>query len=165
MRNLHITAEKLREITSYDGGTGNLIWTVCLNNKAPIGAKVGNRMPVGYRQTRIFGNRYYVHRLVWLYMTGEWPKYQIDHIDCDKSNNRFENLREATTAENGQNRKKPLVRNEIGLLGVSRNGRFGYRAVIKIGYAPKHLGTFRTPEEAHAAYIAAKREMHPFGTL
>lgn len=165
MRNPPITAEKLREITNYDADAGGLTWKVMLNARGPVGATVGNLIPKGYRQTQMFGNKYYIHRLVWLYVTGSWPKMELDHIDGKRANNRFENPREATVSENQQNRKKAQANSILGVLGVSRNGRFGYRAIIKCGNVFRHIGTFRTSEAAHAAYVQAKRELHPFGTL
>jgi hypothetical protein len=165
MRNPHITAEKLRQITAYNAESGELIWKVMLNPRGPVGATVGNLMATGYRQTQMFGNKYYIHRLVWLYVTGSWPTSEIDHIDGNKSNNRFGNLREATVSENQQNRKKPQANSALGLLGVSRNGKHSFRATIKFDGKFHHIGNFPTPEAAHAAYLAKKRQVHPFGTL
>jgi len=88
----------------------------------------------------------------------------IDHRDCKKSNNRFDNLREATAISNMQNMRRAMKGNLTGLLGVRfRDGK--YSAQIKINGKSKHLGLFKTAEEAHAEYVLAKRLHHPSGTL
>lgn len=97
-------------------------------------------------------------------MTGEWPAHQIDHEDTDKSNNRWVNLRVATNAQNKQNIRKARSDNKCGLLGVCRDGG-RWRAQIKVLYRNKHLGSFASPEQAHAAYLEAKARLHPFQTL
>jgi hypothetical protein len=102
--------------------------------------------------------------LAWFYVTGKWPKNSIDHRDGDRANNRFKNLRDLTQSGNLQNRKVANANNACGLLGVHKNGR-RWRAKIKIDYRDVHLGYFDTPKQAHAAYLKAKRELHPFGLL
>ena len=99
-------------------------------------------------------------------MTGEWPVIDVDHKDTVKSNNRWSNLRLATTSENGQNQQSPPSHNTTGFLGVTLYKPTGrYAAFIKVNRKSRYLGYYTTPEEAHAAYVAAKRELHPFGML
>lgn len=100
-----------------------------------------------------------LHRLIWAYINGEWPKGEIDHIDCDRLNNKIQNLREASSAQNKQNRGRQH-NNQAGLKGVipAPSGRF--IAQIRLGGRSTHLGTFDTPEQAHAVYVSAAREHH-----
>jgi HNH endonuclease/AP2 domain len=85
----------------------------------------------------------------------------IDHRDGNSTNNRWSNLRLATVSQNNANRRRPR-HNTSGYKGVSlcrRSGRRRWRAVIyKKGQI--HLGTFPTPEAAHAAYVAAAPKVH-----
>jgi hypothetical protein len=97
----------------------------------------------------------YGHRAAWALTTGEYPHCEIDHRDHNRANNRFDNLREATHAENHQNRKPTR-----GTTYERRTGR--YFARIHVGDKTIHLGTFDTEEDAHQAYLAAKAKYHPF---
>ena len=112
---------------------------------------------------RIEGVGYLAHRLAWKYCYGDWPKGIIDHIDGSALNNAITNLRDATYKVNGQNKKTATRRSKVGLLGVSpqSGGRCGYRARIDGNY----IGLFATPEEAHEAYLQAKRKLHEGNTL
>lgn len=107
------------------------------------------------------------HRLVWLHLYGEWPEHGIDHINGRRSDNTAANLRSVPQSENVQNQRKARRDNKsTGLLGVSRpSGRSKYRAQIMAQGRNRYLGYFDTPEEAHAAYLAAKRQLHPGCTI
>jgi hypothetical protein len=103
------------------------------------------------------GRQYLAHRLAFFYMTGEWPPHQIDHIDRDPANNRWPNLRPATQ---GQNNVNKVAKRTCDLpRGVTPNGS-GYAARIKKNRVSYHLGTFRTPQEAHQAYLDAATKIH-----
>jgi hypothetical protein len=97
-------------------------------------------------------------------MTGEWPKTLIDHRDGDGLNNRWLNLRCATYKINNQNQRAPRSDNKSGFLGVCAHKNRFY-AYIKIGDKVKNLGAFLTAEEAHEAYLAAKRKHHEGCTI
>jgi len=94
----------------------------------------------------------------------------IDHIDGNPSNNNIYNIREASDGQNHQNLKKHKKHNKSGFLGVETlcNGNLRknpYSSRIRLNGVAKYLGMFKTPEEAHEAYLKAKREIHPFNTL
>ena len=129
------------------------------------GEQVGSHnKTLGYIVIGIERQWNWAHRLAWLYMTGEWPAGVIDHIDGDRANNRFSNLRDVPQRANMQNRKRPQKDNVLGLLGVSmRRGRF--RATLKLASRQLHIGDFDTPEAAHQAYLEAKRLHHEGNTL
>lgn len=109
------------------------------------------------------------HRLAWLLHYGSWPSRHIDHINGDRADNRIANLRECDDAENQQNLRAATAASKSGLLGVTtrtyRNGAVRYAASIQVDGTKRYLGVYGTPEEAHSAYRAAKRQLHPFGTL
>lgn len=149
-----ITAECLRSLLSYEATTGNFVW-LRKRGRAEVGSIAGGIEPDGYRFIRINGRKYCAHRLAWLFVNGEWPDNEIDHINGLRSDNRIANLRQATRSQNGANTKLPTT-NSVGLKGVcfhKRNRRF--QATIGLNGAKKHIGYFATANEAHAAYKAA----------
>ena len=102
----------------------------------------------------ILGQKVFVHRVVFLYHHGYIPK-SVDHINGVRTDNRIENLRPATSTENNRNRVIHK-NNACGFKGVYLDKRRNnWVASITIGYKAKFLGSFGTPEEAHAAYLKA----------
>lgn len=128
------------------------------------GERVGWIGSNGYALVRIARKCHFAHRIVWFLMCGVWPMQPLDHLNGDRADNRPENLRIVTAAENCQNKGQALPTNKsTGLLGVNHhpsNGR-RFRAQIWFGGKNRHLGYFDLPEEAHAAYLRAKAQMHP----
>lgn len=156
-----LTQSRLKELLHYCPVTGVFTWIVA-RQRARCGDAAGRINHDGYRQIGIDGKRYSTHRLAWLYMTGEWPERQIDHRNGVRDDNRWSNLREATNAENGQNRG---VRSNStsGFMGVTWSKKLGmWQAQIGIAGRVKYLGYFTTQEDAHAAYLAAKAKHHQF---
>lgn len=160
------SAERVRELLSYDPETGSCVWRVSRNG-CKVGGVAGSLRSDGYLNMRIDGRSYLAHRVAFLYIHGIWPTNQIDHIDRIKSNNRIDNLREATVSENGQNRHLAQSNNRsCGLLGVTwHKGDSKWMAQLCVDGKRNYLGSFALPEEAHAAYLRAKNDLHPFSTL
>ena len=160
-----LTAGKLRELVSYDPADGGLRWIASPNSRAPAGSVAGSvwtnpRDGKQYRRIRIGSRLYRAHRLVWLHVKGEWPLGQLDHRDGDGLNNRIENLREATHAENQHNRG-PYATNKSGFKGVCWHKRSRkWVAAIKVDGRQVHLGYFMDPEAAHSAYRVAAERLH-----
>jgi hypothetical protein len=99
-------------------------------------------------------------------MTGEWPGGVIDHINGNRADNRWQNLRPSDATLNQQNQRKAKTGNITGLLGVALCKESGkYIAQITHEYRHFHLGKFNTPEEAYAAYLGAKRVIHKACTI
>ena len=157
-----ITPERLRELLHYDPDTGIFTWRVA-RGRCSVGAIAG----IEYKSSidiRVDGRLYRAHRLAWLYMTGEWPVFEIDHRDRNPHNNRLRNLRDATRTINAQNIGGPKSNNTIGVLGVRKcHGKF--QARIAVNGKPIHLGCFDTEAEASASYLAARRKLHPGNML
>lgn len=109
---------------------------------------------------KVDGVLYYSSRLAVLYMTGAFPPECVDHRDGNLFNNAWANLRICSHGENMQN-KLVSKRNKSGLIGVSKHGD-AWQATICVNKHYRHLGRFSTAEAAHAAYVAAKRELHGF---
>jgi hypothetical protein len=93
-------------------------------------------------------------------MTGEQPKNVIDHIDRDKTNNKFNNLRDVSVKENINNQIKPNANNSTGVRGVMPYIN-GYSSQISVNGKNIHLGVFKSIEDAEAAYICAKNIFAP----
>lgn len=146
---------------SYDAETGALWWRIGQFAGRPAGTRNIN----GAMQVRLHGVLYLTHRLIWFIAYGKWPDQQIDHINGDRGDNRLCNLRDVSQSVNMQNLRRAVRGSRLGVLGVRqlRCGRF--QALITVGGKPRGLGGFATPEEAHAAYIAAKRKFHPGCTI
>jgi hypothetical protein len=160
-----LSAERLRELLDYDPETGVFRWkAVSSKNQVRVGDVAGCVETNGYRRIRVYGRAYQAHRLAWLHVYGRWPVGEIDHINGAKDDNRISNLREATRSENLQNQRRATRGSKTGFLGVYPSfGKFG--AQIMLAGKTRHIGTFETAEQAHAAYVRAKRELHPGGTL
>lgn len=158
-----LTQERLKDQFYYDPGTG-VFTSRFKRNKWPDGREMGHVTKHGYVQFRVDGAMYMAHRLAWLYMTGSFPKNGTDHINRNRSDNRWVNLREATQSENTQN-TSAYSSNKSGFPGVSFHTKVGrWRAAIQQGRKHIHLGYFGTAEQASIAYQSAKVTYHPFST-
>lgn len=158
-----LTAERLRELLHYDPLTGVFTWLKRRGFKAVVGSVAGTEER-GYIRIYLNGRNYRAHRLAVLYMTGEWPSHQVDHKYGIRHDNRWDELRRATNAENGQNQRRARSDNKCCLLGVYARGD-KWRAQIRLGGKKRYLGLYKTPEQAHAAYLEAKARLHPFQTI
>lgn len=156
-----LTQERLKELLSYDPETGVFVWVKRTGNQYTIGMVAGCLHWKGYLRIQIDRKKYFAHRLAWLYITGVFPPNETDHINRNRADNRFVNLREVTGSQNQHNSNKSLS-NTSGFKGVSYHTHSKkWHAYIKLNHARKHLGYFSTPEEASAAYLAAKPIYHP----
>ncbi len=152
-----LTAEYLRSILHYDPDTGIFTWKVRTSNRVKVGDIAGSQDGQGYLQVRVQSRDYLAHRLAWLYIRGEWPKDQIDHINRNRSDNRIANLREVTNKQNGQNASKSRS-NTSGYPGIYWYKPYSkWRARITHNYKDIHLGYFSILEDAIAARKAAEK--------
>lgn len=150
-------AEKLYEVLHYAPSTGAFTWRVTRRGLAWKGKPAGSLHSTGYVLIKIDGVQYKAHRLAWLYMSGEWPKYQIDHVNGDRADNRFANLRQATPSENSRN-KKLHPYSHSGVRGVTWHER-EKKWIVRIQGSEQrvYLGSFTRLEDAAAAYDAAAK--------
>ena len=108
----------------------------------------------GYRSIRLSGADIYEHHLVWLFFDNDLEEGQVlDHKNGVRDDNRIENLRACSYAENAHNR--------VSKGAYWRPHAKKWQAMIKIGDRQKSLGYYSTFDEARAAYVKAKTEHHP----
>lgn len=155
-----LTLERLREVLDYDATTGIFRWKI-VRPRVRIGDIAGNMQTDGYWRLCIDARQYKAHRVAWLYVYGVWPSVELDHRNEIKSDNRIANLREDLDDRNSQNQTRAHRNNRSGYLGVSPY-KNRWRAGIRVDGRRHVIGTFDTPEAAHAAYVAAKATAHPF---
>jgi hypothetical protein len=154
----------LKKLLSYDAATGVFVWLVG-GGKTKVGAIAGS-FSDGYVSVYVLGKPYKAHRLAWLYSTGSWPASDVDHINGDRSDNRIDNLRLVSKAQNRQNVRRAADGNSTNLLGVSKDSNSSsFRSRIQVDGKSVYLGSFKSAEEAHNAYVLAKRKYHSHGTL
>lgn len=153
------------EQLAYCPNTGIFTWKVRRTGTAAAGSRAGGYKKGGYRQILVCGKRLLEHRLAFLFMTGEFPKFDVDHINGIRDDNRWANLRDVPTAVNMQNQQ--ALRNKAGgLLGAHWHKRLRkWAASICLDGKIIHIGYFATAEEAHAAYVSKKRQIHVGGRL
>lgn len=161
-----IPIARLRELFTYDQGTGLFIRRVASANCTKVGEVAGTVNADGYVVVRVDGVSYLAHRLAWAYVTGVQPGPDVDHEDGNGENNRFSNLRNGSHKFNMGNQREARSNNSTGVLGVSQCKASGrYKARIVVDGRLKHLGYHDDVESAHRAYVDAKRVLHAGNTL
>lgn len=144
-----ITQADLKARLHYDPDTGTF-------TRLKGMGKVGRITTNGYLQVMVIGERHMAHRLAWLYMYGEWPSTQLDHINQDRLDNRIENLRLASNKQNGEN-VRLFKHNTSGYRGVSRKPSGKWVADIKQHGKTIHLGLFQCKAQAARARAEAEK--------
>ena len=158
-----ITQSFLREIFDYNNGC--LVWKINRTNGVKAGDIAGSVQKSGYIRVSINDKPYSAHRLVFFWHHGYFPKF-IDHIDRNRSNNKIENLREATPTQNQGNRNLSKT-NTSGYRGVGWHKKYSkWVARISINGKLKNLGQFDDKEEARRVYCeAAKAHFGEFANV
>lgn len=152
-----ITQQRLMEVLHYDPETGEWMWAATLSARRVTGQAAGGITDAGYRSIRVNGNLFRAHRLAWLYMTGEWPAEQIDHVNGERSDNRWINLRAATEQQNKAN-TRVSANCKSGVKGVYWNRqRQKWQAKINPNRTQVHLGFFDDIDKAAEAYASAAK--------
>lgn len=172
----HLTKEFVTSRVTYDPQTGIFRWNSRSDLKTPRACASWNAQYAG-REAGSFSKKYgyielfatFAHRVAFVVMTGALPRHVVDHINGDKTDNRWCNLRDVPTHLNCQNRRSSALHRELPL-GVTAPPRLAnqknpYRAVITTDGRTSHIGYFPTPEGAHEAYLQAKRLHHAGCTI
>jgi hypothetical protein len=155
-----LTYEKLRELLEYNPATGIFTRRVSTSNAIKAGDVAGWTDGHGYTCISLLNETWKAHRLAHFYMTGQWPSADIDHKDTDRSNNRWDNLRESTRTQNLANARLSQA-NTSGLKGASFHKSTGkWRATISVGDRQRYLGLFDCKAAAHFAYLIEADRLH-----
>lgn len=157
-----ITLEKLQSLLQYDKDTGEFYWKynpakqISWNTRY-AGKLAGGLNTQGYWVIRIDNILYRAHHLAWVYVQGYWTKYELDHIDGNRANNKIANLREATRRENARNMSshKGSTSKYKGVCWHSN----AWRATIWDGSKQINLGRYKSEEEAAKVYQVKANEL------
>lgn len=158
-----ISLEQLREELHYDPADGQFYWKKPRGGPKRIDSdgvenRAGSKRGDGYVSISALGFKYLAHRLAWFYVHGVWPENIIDHINNDRTDNRIENLREASENSRNQGLRSD---NTSGFRGVSFSKEHGkWVARIVHNYRQHVLGYFDVKEDAIAAYNRQADEFH-----
>ena len=153
-----LTQDRLKELVHYDPASGIFTRIKDVSGNAKTGDRLRSTNSHGYLQARFDGKYYVLHRLAFLYMTGVMPDVDVDHINRDRSDNRWSNLREATRSQNLRN-SGAYKTSKSGYRGVSLKKKTGkWCAQISLKKKSHHIGYYETAEEAYAAYLAAAKK-------
>ena len=169
-----ITPELCRQLLRYNPETGKLYWRerspeMFEGRKRPADllCRIWNGGNAGQEAFTYIGNHGYfsgsilnigftAHRVIWAMQVGEWPTHDIDHIDGDRQNNRWQNLRDVTHAVNLRN-AAGKSNNKSGATGVNwRADKGKWRARIMVDGKDVSLGHFDSFDEAVAVREAAQ---------
>lgn len=165
-----VSPEVLRKLLDYDPATGLFVWRprdaymftlngFCERWNARYAGVPALCTPHvnGYLYGAVMGRNMLAHRAAWAIVNGAHPEFEIDHINGVRTDNRIDNLRSVTSAENKRNQARPLT-NSTGVIGVTRHRRDGrWQAQIQVGGKNVYLGQFKTMDEAVAARQSAER--------
>lgn len=142
---------------NYDKSTGIFTWKDSRKGRVLVGSEVGSIDRKGYAVVFTGGKKYTLHRLAWLYVYGECPKGQIDHINGIRDDNRISNLRVVTNRENACNR---LCHRQGKLVGCRYHKTMKkWEARIRKGVAYISIGFYTSEQEAHESYLEERRKM------
>ena len=145
--------ETINLLLDYDSKQGEFIWkkSKCFLNDKNIGKVAGTINRNGYRIIRINSKNYRAHRLVWLMETKELPTKPIDHINRNKLDNKFSNLRLCTYSQNMYNTPKTKKPTTSKYKGVTLTP-WGWLARVQLNNKKVYQEYFKSEKEAATAY-------------
>lgn len=154
-----LTQKQLKETLHYNPETGMFTWLTVNSNRVKIGGLAGwLDKTTGYSRININKKSYQAHRLAFLYMSGRWPKHEIDHDNHIRNDNRWPNLSEVTHKENVKNMSLSK-KNTSGVTGVCWHKKAGkwHVQVYAAGVKP-HFGLFIDKFEAICCRMSANNK-------
>lgn len=155
-----LTQSALKEILYYNHQNGNFYWRKPLGTKLKPWSIAGTPDKNGYISINHKKRFYKAHRLAWLYVYGEMPKGEIDHINNVAGDNSIKNLRDVTRKQNGENTQVHKD-NISGFKGVTFDKRKNnWFARIMHNRTTHYLGAYNSPELAAEAYKSAAKKFH-----
>lgn len=149
MKTEQLTRDRLCELLDVDTEKGTFVWKHTMGGKAKRGQEAGALTENGYVVIGIDKKDYLAHRLMWLYVYGDMPLLNIDHIDRDRTNNVPTNLRIATEKQNAENRSLKS-KNKSGHRGVF------FREYLKS--KPWHVSIMNNRKTIHIGYFSTLEE-------
>lgn len=154
--------EVVKEFLLYDANSGCVTLRRTIPRVGTAGREIGYVDDHGYVRLTILGHRLRAHQVAWITMTGDYPRGLIDHINGNKCDNRWSNLRDVDTSINGQNIASATRAKKIStLLGTTFCRKLKkWKAQIGVDGKEIYLGLFESEIEAHKAYLCAKSIMH-----
>jgi len=152
---VELTQSELKSILDYDPTTGIFTWIDVPKNTYLIGKQAGAIHKHGYPCITIKGSKFMAHRLAFLWMQGQFPKEYVDHIDGNRSNNKWSNLRTATMRENGQNQAIHRMGHKPGTHLLKKKLVKPWESYIELRGKRVHIARFQTEDEAYASYLGA----------
>ena len=169
----NLNQDLLRQFLHYDPQTGVFTWITYRNARIEYGTTAGCVGKTGYRRIRILGKPYRASRLAFLYMIGEWPTQEVDHINRNRDDNRWDNLRDVSRSENQKNKSRiprPTATGSLhtmrrsGGMGVSWHSKSRkWRASINIDSKKKWIGEFNEQIDAIKARLNKEIELNYYG--
>lgn len=154
-----LTANEVREYFSYDPLTG-IVTIIKQRGTALPGDIAGFIGGQGYREVKVHGVKYSMGRIIWLWMTGDWPDDEVDHKNTKRDDDRWENLRDSNRSQNCANKAGFYKPNKFGFRGVKKQTSGKFQAVICVKQKEYYLGQYDTVEKAAMAYDQAAKKHH-----
>ncbi len=162
----HVSQDRLKQLLDYSPETGVFTYKV-RRGKFDAGHIAGTVCDDLRVDIVVDGRLYRAHRLAWLYVTGKWPEFEIDHRDTNPSNNSWANLRDVTSTVNKQNKRRAQSGKKYSeLLGAQWCKQSQkWKSSIRVDGKIRHIGFFASEQEAHEGYVKVKRELHEGCTI
>ena len=164
MNKRSLDVEQILSRLMVDTGTGKCFWVSPSKYHAErtgreAGGPVANQSGKKYWTISIDGSKYKRSQLVLTVASGTWPKETVDHINGDSLDDRASNLRHATVMQNAWNHKTRRKKTDLPM-GVRSIASGKFQARIAFNHKMLHLGSFSTPAQAHATYLAKRKELY-----
>jgi hypothetical protein len=142
----------------YEYRDGELFYKISPLPKIKVGSKAGT-VNTGYIKVNIGTKKYQAHRIIWMMQYGYLPK-EIDHINCNKLDNRIENLREVNRTQNRYNINS-YKNNTSGIKGVSWKADLRkWQVSVNVDGNRKYIGVFKDIELAELVAMEARNKYH-----